>query len=148
MSAESQKLHLVNYGDFKLSRGGTSKWKLDCDALPDEDIHALAKVIVSHCTYERSLQPVLCIGVPKGGNRLAFACNEIVKKPSEVSPEKRCILIVDDVYTTGYSMTNMLEWVRSPQYQIVGYVIFARNLVNEKWITPLFTCNQEVFGVL
>lgn len=76
--------------------GKRSKWKIDCDALSDEDIETLAYLIKQMTGYFTSVE-----GIPTGGIRLA----EVLKKHvSEEFDLKSCHLIVDDVLTSGRSM--------------------------------------------
>lgn len=102
-------MNLINVGDFTLHSGVKSDWKIDCDALTDEDLRAIAAIAA------RRLPPFGdVIGVPSGGLRLANALREHATR----GPLGR--LVVDDVYTTGRSMR---EHRRSTD---VGFAIFAR----------------------
>ena len=102
-------------------------WKIDCDALTDEDLECLAAVgryLVGE--FGR------VVPVPTGGNRFAAAMEHWV---TDGSPRT---LIVDDVLTRGKSLDatrnallDQLKEERSAAktwsgQKIVGLVIFAR----------------------
>lgn len=92
-------MNLFNYdkNKFKLHSGRKSDFKIDCDALTDEDLAALAKkVSQSHLRFRE------VIGIPKGGLRFAEALKPYCRRRGD-------ILIVDDVYTSGGSMRDFME---------------------------------------
>ena len=103
---------LFQTGDFTLHSGAGSNWKIDCDALTDEDWKTLAVMIVERCgPFSR------VVGVPRGGMALAEAMGPYV---SERGP----CLVVDDVLTTGKSiLEKMAEQQRNVR---MGWVVFAR----------------------
>lgn len=109
---------LFNAGDFELHSGGRSRLLIDCDALTDDDLAALAE----HAT---TVLPPFggLLGVARGGLRFAKALEPHVTDGP--------LLIVDDVLTTGASM----EQFRVSQRDI-GVVIFARGDC-PSWVTPL-----------
>ena len=116
---------LFHADQFTLHSGGSSPFKIDCDALSDADVCAVA-------TWLRSILPLFgeIEGVPQGGMRLADA----LRSHRTAGP----LLIVDDVLTTGASM----ETQRAGR-EAIGAVIFARGPC-PLWITPLFTLQSEV----
>ena len=118
---------LFQYGHFALHSGVASTWKIDCDALTDHDIDALAHMI-------RLLVPTFSTveGVPRGGTRLATCLSKDGGKA--LGP----LLIVDDVLTTGASM----EQQRAGR-PALGVVIFARGLA-PLWVTPLFHAAHQL----
>jgi len=102
--------------------GFTLNFKIECDALSDEDIESIAAMI------NRSMRFRQVIGVPHGGIRLANAlqkyktCNGIT-------------LLVDDVLTTG---TSMEEAKKARNGEVVaGVVIFARGPCPD-WVRSIF----------
>ena len=117
---------LFRVGDFTLHSGDKAQWKIDCDALTDSDIEALAKMI---CEQVRPFTRVM--GIPRGGMRLAKALEPFCAPPESCAG----VLIVDDVLTTGTSM-EQARTVRS-EALVQGAVIFARGECPE-WIVPLF----------
>ncbi len=108
-------------GAFTSHSGQVLQWKIECDALTDEDWECLAVIIVPH------LEPFgLVRGIPEGG--LIFA-----SKLRAYSTESKTVLIVDDVLTTGRSMMN--EGNNIGTRDIIGAVAFARGPC-PNWITP------------
>lgn len=133
-------MDLFQAGEFKLHSGEVSDFKIECDSLSDAEITALAAQLV------RRLVPFpFCMGVPRGGLRLASAL-EPYATPDSDNP----ILVVDDVYTTGGSIHAFAEayavWpglVARSGWTWRGAVLFARRPVKEPWITALFTMAGE-----
>jgi len=117
-------MSLFQQGNFTLSSGQKSNFKIDCDALTDKDIETIALMIKDriHRTFGR------VEGVPTGGLRLA----EAMQKYAIPRITDR-LLIVDDVYTSGVSMRQH----RNLRFDSIGAVIFARQEV-EPWVFPLF----------
>lgn len=111
--------------DFTSHAGLALHWKIECDALTDNDIDALALML------SEVLPPFYGVyGIPRGGVRIAEALQKYA-----VAPEPPAVrLLVDDVLTTGKSM----EVTKSLcSMSVHGAVIFARGPVPD-WITPLF----------
>ena len=127
-------------GVFRSHSGQSLAWKIECDALSDEDIETLAMVIANKFSFSR------VVGVPRGGVRLANA----LQKYCEVDTDRYycSVLIVDDVLTTGASMEEAKraliaeEHIRNQGGSIWGVVVFARGEC-PWWVTPLFTCNVK-----
>lgn len=112
-------MNLFKIGEFTLHSGKKSNFKIDCDALTDDDLETFATLISNNLDWN------IVIGVPTGGEALA---NKLVQYNN---PESTNVLIVDDVLSTGDSME---------QYhfeQSIGVVIFARGPCPD-WITPIF----------
>jgi adenine/guanine phosphoribosyltransferase-like PRPP-binding protein len=97
-------------------------FKIECDALTDEDIETLASIVA------RSHKFTTVIGIPRGGIRLARALRKHRSKEG-------CILIVDDVLTSGMSMEAVRGKLDCAGVQ--GVVIFARGRC-PAWIKPIF----------
>lgn len=125
-------MNLFNYGEFTLSAGGTSRFKIDCDALAQADIDSIAKIV-----HEIASPFGDVVGVPTGGFRLANALDQY----AQPNVTKR-VLIVDDVYTTGASIERARRFLMDdrqlPEHLFVGYVIFARHIC-PPWIKSIFT---------
>lgn len=110
--------------NFTSHSGQFLTWKIEFDALTDEDIETLAWMIAEQRGFGR------VIGIPSGGLRLAKALRKY-------STPGGTLLIVDDVLTTGSSMQAEGEKHSEP---VQGFVIFARGPC-PSWITPLFQMN-------
>ena len=109
--------------DWIMHSGGKAHYKIECDALTDEDLDCLAFIISQKGNFSD------VYGVPQGGLRLQLALEQY-KSPEGVK------LIVDDVLTTGASMEEAkqkLGWSDA-----VGVVIFARG-PHPDWVKPMFT---------
>ena len=126
---------LFQFGEFTLASGKLSHFKLECDAIAPEEWHTLARIA----------RPILpsygrVVGVPRGG--LAWA--SILEH--YITPGEKRVLMVDDVWTTGYSMigaqTNEL-YRCGETFPWHGLVLFARGPV-PKYVTALFTINESL----
>ncbi len=129
---------LFQLGDYTLSSGRKSAWKIDCDALTDDDMKALAAMAAERLDWFPFSRVV---SVPKGksdspiDNAQRFA---MALWPFCATDELGRVLIVDDVLTSGESMRacNAAVAELSDVESIMGLVIVAR----EKppgWIIPL-----------
>lgn len=116
---------LFQRGNFILHSGEYSEFKIDADALTDDDIETIACLINENLPLNFSSVE----GVPTGGLRLAKAMEKYIYTKS-IGP----ILIVDDVYTSGASM----EKQKAGRENVMGAVIFARNKP-EPWIISFLT---------
>jgi orotate phosphoribosyltransferase len=124
---------LFQFGDFSLASGKKSTFKLECDAVSPEEWHSLARIA-------RPILPAYgyVIGVPRGG--LAWA--NIFQH--YVTPGAKKVLVVDDVWTTGSSMTyeaSRNSLIDSTAWH--GIVLFARGPV-PKNVTALFMLNENL----
>jgi orotate phosphoribosyltransferase len=113
--------NLFQSGEFILASGEEATWKIDCDALTDDDWETLAWMLMEH------LKPFAFVyGVPTGGEPLAAA----LKKYTDVGASKT--LLVDDVWTTGKSMTKHIQTLnggKGHEWRPQKAVIFARGHV-------------------
>lgn len=100
---------LFKKGIFKSAAGILLPWKIECDALTDEDWETIAFIIASKCEFGS------VFGVPTGGEKLAKALEKYITVGLSVK------LVVDDVFTTG---TTLKKYVGI--HDIV-WVVFARN---------------------
>ena len=112
--------------------GGTAHYKVECDALTDDDLDTLAYIVAEKV---RSMMPdhsgsgILSVyGVPSGGTRFAKALEKYT------DPCGTLKLIVDDVLTTGKSM----EVAKAQGHGEHGVVIFARGICPD-WVKPIFS---------
>lgn len=114
---------------FTTHSGCETFFKIECDALTDEEIETGAMLIA------RLVGPFGNVfGVPTGGLRLAAALER--HRWSNGPP-----LIVDDVLTTGFSMEEArVNLARGSAWRFVdikGAVLFARGPCPD-WIAPVF----------
>lgn len=120
--------NLFGLTNFASHSGIPLKWKIDCDALTDEDIETLAFIISEQFKF-RSVY-----GVPTGGTRLAKALEKYCSKEALSS------LLIDDVLTTGKTMEEARKSLNATYTHCV--VIFARGECPE-WVTPIFTLTEN-----
>ena len=130
-------MNLFQLGEFKLHSGGTSLWKIDCDALSDEDIQTLA-VMGKEALGCNVFGEV--IGIPRGGLPLAQAMRQF---SSPGAPP----LIVDDVLTTGQSMRDKYNEIYTSGQRPIGLVIFARTVPPHWVFSILQVCLPASFRV-
>ena len=111
---------LFKCGKFTSHSGLQLNWKIECDALSDDDWQGLA------CIASEILPPFGNVeGVPRGGLKFADALRQYIT----TGP----LLICDDVCTTG----NSMETFRNNR-NAIGVVAFSRG-ISPGWIIPLFT---------
>lgn len=119
-------MNLFQRGTFTLHSGRQASWKIDCDALSDADLEALAAIAVRGLPMFGWVE-----GIPLGGSRFADALRRYATEGCTR------ILIVDDVFTTGASM----EFHRAGRRHCLGLVIFARGECPE-WVWPMFRLGE------
>lgn len=119
---------LIRFGWFASHSKFQLPWKIDADALSDDDVSALADII--RCKFSFGHVE----GIPKGGLRLAKA---LLPHATPGHP----LLIVDDVLTTGASMERAREQTAGVVGHTIGVVIFARGRCPD-WIWPIFSVNE------
>lgn len=130
-------MSLFQTGDFTLHSKGKTDFRIDCDALTDEDLAALALIA------SRLVSPFSEIyGVPRGGIAMAAAMRKYLQPPSGRTAG---LLIVDDVLTTGTSMREARKrfWPHQPyaslSVPVQGLVIFSRDPANcPDWVKSVF----------
>lgn len=102
--------------DFVSAAGVPLTWRIECDALTDADWQAIADICGPKLPKFGGV-----LGVPRGG----LALHEAMIR--HMNPDSQRFLIVDDVWTTGYSMSQCaarggliagVDWI--------GFVAFAR----------------------
>jgi hypothetical protein len=122
-------VNLFQLGSFVLNSGAISPWKLECDALEEGSIVALAKMISILVGPFSSVE-----GVPRGGLQLAQSLKQYV------STGEHPHLIVDDVLTTGGSLIRARTAFRlekSASKEVIGAVVFARGPC-PSWVKAVF----------
>ncbi|HXJ66869.1 MAG TPA: hypothetical protein VNN79_24190 [Actinomycetota bacterium] len=120
-------------GSFLSHSGLTLPFKIECDALSDDDLATLAKMAGARIAFQS------VIGVPRGGLRFAAALEPYAVPYAPALPR----LIVDDVLTTGTSITNLWRDL-GRGLNVKGLVIFARGPC-PFWVEAMFTLNSR-FG--
>jgi len=126
-----KQMGLFQLGKFKLHSGQESEYKIDCDALTDGDMEAIAAMMVK----QLRLKFGKVIGVPRGGLRIAKALEKYVAEGPT--------LIADDVLTTGKSMVELRNTLPEQEKRnAVGVVIFSRTRIGPVWIKPLFVISE------
>ncbi len=133
---EPPKSTLFRAGEFHTHSGQVLNWKIECDALTDDDLETVAAQLAT-LVYPFTR----VVGVPDGGLRLARAMEKYCGWPAKCFggvPAKVIVLLVDDVLTTGASMEAAREMFHC---ETKGAVIFARGPC-PSWVMPLFTLTQ------
>lgn len=105
-------MSLFQLGQFKLHSGGATPWRINCELLTPEDWDTIAFL------GSKIIGPFSGIsGVQSGGEALAKAMSKYITSGP--------VLICDDVLTTGKSMEDRRDQLRS--FNAIGLVAFARN---------------------
>lgn len=113
--------------DIILNSGKPSDFKIECDALTDEDIECFAYLISKRYQFRK------VVGVPRGGIRIEDALQKYTTNDST-----HPLLMVDDVLTTGGSMIRYRKEYEDMGYDnIIGVVLFARGEC-PGWIKSIF----------
>ena len=124
-------MNLFKKENVVLNSGKESDFKIDCDALTDEDIDCISYLISKKFKFSS------VVGIPTGGTKL-----ENSLKKYRIDDDTLPILICDDVLTTGGSMNRMRESFEysGVKNNIIGVVIFSRGVCPE-WIYSVFKFN-------
>ena len=112
--------------DFESHAGLDLSWKIEMDALSENEWKC-----ITHMIMELSQPFRAAIGIPRGGVKLGQYLNE-----HSTQKEEDPYLIVDDVMTTGGSMTEYKKEHFKDKFSI-GWVVFARSHV-PIWCDALF----------
>lgn len=86
-------MNLFQVGDFTSHAGLPLTWKIECDAITEDEWNCLATMIMMY--QQEPFSRVL--GIPRGGLPLQKAMEKYVTKGDHPW------MVVDDVYTTGTS---------------------------------------------
>jgi orotate phosphoribosyltransferase len=121
---------LFKHGNFTSHAGKALSWKIDCDALTDDDWGCAANLIGRTYQFKR------VVGIPTGGLKLAKLLEPYCDPKNAWKT-----LIVDDVFTTGKSMEDMKNSLGSP-ISCRGVVLFARGKL-PSWIDAIFTVGED-----
>ncbi len=123
---------LFRFGKFTLHSGEVSEWKIDCDALTQDDWDALAGMAAS------LVHPFGAV-YDCGGASMQFAA-----ALREYSAHNSAPLVVDDVFTTGRTMQQVRMEVlpKGAAMSAKGLVVFARH-EPPPWIRAMFQWTGE-----
>ena len=115
--------------NFKSHSGLNLTWKIEMDALSEQDWFTIKKMIMEITPPFRE-----AVGIPRGGVKLGDLLNE-----HATGKEGYPICIVDDVLTTGGSMEYFLtQYQRNRRpFTAIGWVVFARTQC-PPWVKALF----------
>lgn len=121
---------LFRNGEFLSHSGKALNWKIECDALTDDDYDTIAKVIASKIKFSS------VFGVPRGGTKLAHFLSDYISNEGPV-------LVVDDVLTTGRSMEEFRDKLNFIGHkEVLGIVLFSRGVCPD-WIYPVFQLSLD-----
>lgn len=104
---------LIINQEFTSAAGLKLPWKIECDALSDQEWEAIAKIMTPHLPEFGTV-----VGIPTGGIKLANAMKPYLTEGN------KSVLITDDVWTTGKSMKNTAKLLNTRHW--FGLVVFAR----------------------
>jgi hypothetical protein len=124
------KKSIFQLGKFKAASGNILPWKIECDNLTDDDLDCLAHIAVDIAGPFKSVW-----GVPRGGVRFA----EHLKKFED--PNAKDLLLVDDVITTGCSISRFIAETMSPDKILVIFdrrPLYHEYLYNVKCIFRIY----------
>ena len=115
--------------NFKSHSGLNLTWKIEMDALSEQDWFTIKKMIMEITPPFRE-----AVGIPRGGVKLGDLLNE-----HATGKEGDPICIVDDVLTTGGSMEYFLtQYQRNRRpFTAIGWVVFSRTQC-PPWVKALF----------
>lgn len=108
---------------FVSAAGIPMSWKIEADALTDEDWATIADICAPNMDPFFHVVPV-----PTGGIKLAKAFEKYV------TPFSTTILVVDDVWTTGKSMVDVIVKTSPVSAAFKGFVAFARCQLLPTWV--------------
>ena len=122
--------NLFQWGEFKSAAGKKLDFKIECDALADDDWRCIANIISRRIKFKH------VSNVPTGAEKLAAQLALCSDDSSDTW------LFVDDVWTTGNSMrkyATRLGFIEPSMWK--GFVLFARGPLDEN-VSALFTYNE------
>lgn len=126
-----QQPSLFQKREFISHSGEQLLWKIECDAMTDDDWQTLSFAVAQKKPYR------MAIGVPSvNGSKFATALNRYGILNNLNLP----ILLVDDVLTTGRSMIQLLSdnfHLTDEGDQLKGLVVFARGPL-PVWCSAIF----------
>jgi len=125
-------MDLFQTGKFTSHAGLQLNWKIECDAISDDEWNCFASMIMEY--EKRPFSKV--VGIPRGGKKLEDALTPYATGGNHP------ILIVDDVWTTGTSFKEFtsIQLIEDDikNYTWFGWCIFARTAINFHNVSALF----------
>lgn len=128
--AAANRPALFQSGDFTVVHDRPLTWKIECDAISQDEWAGLA-AIAAEVIDLGSFSTVL--GVPRGGLPWAEAL-----RPYCTGAGDR-ILVAEDVWMTGVSINKFVQDQGYPEFAWAGLVAFARVPITQHNVTALFT---------
>jgi orotate phosphoribosyltransferase-like protein len=122
-----QSVNFISHSGIPLT------WKIECDAIHDDEWTTLAKMIREYEPKNWSK----AVGIPRGGAKLG----EELDKYS-TGDQNDPLLIVDDVYTTGNSFRDYITENVDYGKEIICWCVFARK-PTEFGVNALFTMPEK-----
>jgi hypoxanthine phosphoribosyltransferase len=127
----------LEWGTFTSHSGEALGWKIKAHKFSPAVVEVFAKLIKNRIGFTD------VIGIPTGGLPLAQALEKYrVRRDQPGITVTPTLLIVDDVYTTGFSMEEArVDAARSGKFKfskIRGAVMFTRDRL-PNWIYPVFS---------
>lgn len=107
-------MSLFREGEFVGHSGRILPWKIECEALTDEDWEWAAARVSARYTFHE------VYGIPRGGVAFARALAAHLSKGGQFK------LIADDVLTTGKSMTDARKELGWENDLCLGVALFSR----------------------
>lgn len=119
---------------FKSHSGAMLPWKIEADALTNDDWQGLAIIAIETLLLGSNPMPSIAIGIPHGGLKLAatIEARRCWTSVNILTGETGPRLIVDDVLATGKSMREAMT-----RPDDIGLVVFARGPLPPR-VTALF----------
>lgn len=113
---------------------------IDCDALTDDDLDTLAKLVSDNVYYDS------VIGIPKSGERFAEKLEQYTNEISFSHGGLPTVLIVDEVVTTGKSFQDVIPTIPYAHSRIICLAIFSTSNPKKipSWINCLFQLNVNM----
>ena len=123
--------------NFELHSGKKVHWKIECDALTEDDYETLAWIVSKE--WKVVYNGVKAI---EGENSYIFA-EKLRTYQQNWAFGINTILIIDDVLTTGQSMQKVHDiWKSAKNIKQIGVVIFARGKCPD-WVRPIFQMKND-----
>lgn len=123
-------MSLIQVGDFTLRSGRKSNYKIECDGITPAAWEGYAAIAGPRLVFGQ------VFGVPRGGVPFAAALQKYT------TPYSSVVLIAEDVFTTGGSMTRFRDTLVTngyvnPDAKVTGLALYGRGEPLD-WVRILF----------